>query len=1007
MRKFYSLVLMATALLIGTNAWAAKTTTVTNETELIAAWQNAEDGDIIQLNNDIDITKTLWLGTQNMTDDPISIKLDLNGKLLRGNVTAGDYPTGLRSMFVITHGALNVVSSIPNGRIYSASYCLNNPNPADKAVRQELFRLSGSDDANGVDAKTATPFTHLTIGEGVIVEADALNAIAIDAISRYFPNRQHTGNAVMAGANVEKYNAIELTTYVDATTVTDCPYAVADRSNGVRVDISGSVKAKLYALKVNGEVKTPSNRSLAPYIYIHPTGDMYVQGDFKDPMSNADPAKQKRSIAVYASGYARFLVEGTCAGATGLLAKSGEVVINDATISSNCDEDYKEPNDRNAGTSAHGSAVVIQSTTANSGDLDVTIEGDTKLTATNGYALEESVTAANSKVVEININGGTFEGGNIAKTGEDPKTGTIIISTKTTSNQTATIEINGANVSAKGAGVSTTDNGVTIGGKTLEQYLAGQGQSTHITYVDNGNGTTMVISDGEAPKGHATIADAIANDHLSVKLTGASDEITSGIVGLDELEINEATAQVLTINENATLKVGRVILGKNAKIVVKPGANLIVTGEQGIVAPVVSNIVIEASADKQGYFLFNPAVTSNKHPNATVEVYTNCKQQEGSYAYQRITIPVKDGVKPANDFSGELYSGSTFTSYAWEWNGYIWAAISSWSSLKPFKGYEFANNSKNGGVTYSFAGQLVGNGDAEYDFPTGGFDYFGCSHVAPIYLDSLFKHLGSNVESTVWIYDFSISNWEYITLDELHGEFGDAREEIKPMEAFVLNLHGASGKSGMKYASAIWGNPRFDAAIGRTSQKNPAPARVRANASNHAIINIVAENGNSDKVKLVEKDVYTAEFENGADASKLMFDGGINLYATTEAGNLSRVATDNLEGTMLSFRAGNDTQYTINFTNVLGEDYALRDNVTGQVITLTEGASYSFMQEANSTVPARFEIVGRQNMPTAIDNVEEAAKATGIYTITGQYLGRDFSNLPAGVYIVNGVKVVK
>lgn len=65
------------------------------------------------------------------------------------------------------------------------------------------------------------------------------------------------------------------------------------------------------------------------------------------------------------------------------------------------------------------------------------------------------------------------------------------------------------------------------------------------------------------------------------------------------------------------------------------------------------------------------------------------------------------------------------------------------------------------------------------------------------------------------------------------------------------------------------------------------------------------------------------------------------------------------------------------------------------------------MQEANSTVPARFEIVGRQNMPTAIDNVEEAAKATGIYTITGQYLGRDFSNLPAGVYIVNGVKVVK
>ena len=44
---------------------------------------------------------------------------------------------------------------------------------------------------------------------------------------------------------------------------------------------------------------------------------------------------------------------------------------------------------------------------------------------------------------------------------------------------------------------------------------------------------------------------------------------------------------------------------------------------------------------------------------------------------------------------------------------------------------------------------------------------------------------------------------------------------------------------------------------------------------------------------------------------------------------------------------------------------------------------------------------------TSIDNTTDNAKANGIYTLLGQYVGEDFNALPAGVYIVNGVKVVK
>jgi hypothetical protein len=57
----------------------------------------------------------------------------------------------------------------------------------------------------------------------------------------------------------------------------------------------------------------------------------------------------------------------------------------------------------------------------------------------------------------------------------------------------------------------------------------------------------------------------------------------------------------------------------------------------------------------------------------------------------------------------------------------------------------------------------------------------------------------------------------------------------------------------------------------------------------------------------------------------------------------------------------------------------------------------------------RFQIIGRADAPTAVDNVEKAVAAEGIYTLTGMYIGTvDMWNaLPQGVYVINGTKVVK
>ena len=369
------------------------------------------------------------------------------------------------------------------------------------------------------------------------------------------------------------------------------------------------------------------NKKYAPYVHIHPSA--VLQSDNRSGEVNGYPI-MAGSAAVYASGFAQWLIEGNCSGATGVYIGSGILVINDAQVKSAADV-YDA-----AGAGGHangsGSAIVINSRSNYQGEVTVTVTGDTKVESTSGYAFEEVVntTDNNTKVDSISIQGGTFEGG---------AQGALVVTPATATE--ATVNVTGGKVEGTG----------NIGTDGLAEYLNNQG-GTHTTLVEDESGKTiLVISEGSAPVGYATIAAALEAGKTSVKLTGASDAISGNVV-LGELEINEATAQVLTIPANASLTVGRVVLGKYAQIIVEAGAKLIVTGEQGIVAPVVSNIVLKnegallAADRKHATFLFNPAVTSNRHPNATVELTTYAfVNGSADYQWERFGVPTWNALK--------------------------------------------------------------------------------------------------------------------------------------------------------------------------------------------------------------------------------------------------------------------------------------------------------------------------------------------------------------------------
>ena len=989
MKKIYSYVLMVAMLLIGTNAWAT-TRTANNAGELETAWKNAQSGDVIQLTNDISIEKILWLGTGTMNGTAKSITLDLNGYTLQ-NFAA------LKYMFFITHGELNIITSVAGGKIIQ-----------NNAINEELFRITGSTYKN-VNPKTAESgyFTHLTIGEGVSVQAKKKNAIVIDQLGAWVL----TPSNAIAAAGETLVTALPYNTSVYGTST-----GVA---NGVRVDVYGAIYGEKYAFKANGNLGSPSNNTKADLTgywadpeqtipYAKDAGDVdytpfiriYGTADLRVPASND---ASKKPVAVYCSGYARWLIEGTCVGSTAVYVKSGDVDIHDATIQSNYTGDYVPASATNSGVTASGSAIVVESNAAYSGDIEVSVSGDSHVTATNGYAIDESVTSATeTKVDAITITGGTFEGGTVPDP-ENPETttqGTIKITGETVENEETTVTISGGEINGTG------ENNVNIGGQTLEEYLSNSETTTHITTIDNGNGgTTVVITQGTAPTGKATVA---GNNGSSVKWKHADpeddnnmEETLTADLSLTELDITQDYYQTLTINNGVTLQAERVILGAKAKIIVEAGGKFLVTGAQGITANLSDNIILKTSSNAQALFLVNPAVNANKHPKAQVQMiskgyYDNVNDK---YIWQRFGVPAYETTMLFSDIVKDVPS-AYMKLVADEW---VEIPVGDWGTEKlvPFTTYAVTTNQTTQGGLYTFSCSLVGNSDATLPL-TGKWNYYANSYTAPISISDIINDYNTkytNVSGTIYLHDAASGDWYEINnaTPYVHPEYPTV---INPMHAFIIQKRSNSGSNPViNYKDEVY-DPTIEAFAS-------APARLGSAPFATAVVEIVAADGTKDQVSLLEGEQFSVEFDNTFDATKLMTKEQAYIYANGMDDKLGIIATDNLEGTTLSMAAKEQTSFMMTVKRANGMNYAIRDMLTGTELELISGATYMFSVPANTTIDGRFQIVGLHKVPTAVDNIEEKAAAKGIYNMAGQYMGNDYHSLSAGVYVVDGKKIVK
>lgn len=1079
MRKIYSLVLMATALLIGTNAWASLHDS--EEAEDVAkvqidggAWQYTDN-----LKEAFDAvgegkTATIELLCNVHLSTPITMPKmeDLeDGELL--NYTGQDITLNLGGFELSADKQMSVIRlikgklDIKNGTIKKTEVGSND------WLGRNLIVVTGAQD------KSAKDWSVLTIEKDVILsitEDGQKNGTGIQVLCHngccgdasqisqtdvMYVERQSLGNNTKETKEAACARRFGFCTYYypdsfrrpdNSTTI---PYRTADNLQslinenkdlfplacgaladnnsmpanapagayrniqqasafGVKIYIYGQIYAKRRPLQISGVInqkpvcteddaatkRNPSTYPNAPY-YKYQYPYIYIGQDAK-LIAGSDPGTN----GIYGAGYGVFDIQGEVQGATGIYLKAGDVELKDAVVKSNC-ESYGEPTTLTANTvdDAGGSAIIVESNDAYAGNMGVNITGDTKVEGNGGYAIfEETFKADNSTTTtNITINGGTIQGGD---------QGAIEIEVSSKNNDVVTVQ---------GGSVTTTGNTpvITVGENTIEVPELFPNTNYHTTEVEVDGKTVIVVSQGGAPEtqagdGPTPWSWCAHNDQSgkNVKWTKIENaEIASGTVTLGELQIisgSTGNLQQLTIHNGATLQVNHLIMNDYARIIVKAGGKLIVKGKQGIVAPQVENIKLEASETAQALFLFHPEVESNRHPNATVEFISNSITDGDVYTKQRFGIPTYEKLENITTKYNNEDVRTVLSKFIYgnnEWVDFGWINFTTKTPnldqmANPFDYYQMQNNAPHNGTVVTMYGKLYGNSSPALEIRENSWNGYANSYMAPIKGQALIDLIPGSADKSFHIYtpnddERMKGSWAPVSNLDL--------EDIKPMQAFLLSNPNDAAAVTVDYWDAVY------APITGEAKPTPNAAPVRRSALSNitkAKMIVRGEDG-MDRVVLAQGDQFSAAFDNSYDCRKYMNEG-INLYVSADE-KMGIFATDNLENTYVGFQSVNGGSYTIEFTDIQGEGLTLIDHETGAQVLMVEGNTYEFSATANATNDYRFEVVTTAKIATGIENAEAVKSAKGIYTITGQFMGEMsvWNSLPAGVYVVNGEKRVK
>ena len=431
----------------------------------------------------------------------------------------------------------------------------------------------------------------------------------------------------------------------------------------------------------------------------------------------------------------------------------------------------------------------------------------------------------------------------------------------------------------------------------------------------------------------------------------------------------------------------------NGKLIIEPTGGLTIAGMVATVhdtryaSPITisaQDLLIKADASHNGAFVYG---NKESDVRATVQYYSRgTDAKTANPVWQYMGIPFQAGQTAIQMYYKAWMcrwaSGST------DGLGGLWKWVDNDELLLPFEGYCITQEAAK---TYTFAGKLnppvttrivLDNRDAD------GYAFAANSWTAPIKISQMQDADFINADQSIYIYhtgtyaqwntnketvintktsSSSIVPGQYAVIPIHSSPYIGVDSVIPAMQGFFVHTTAANAELKLVYNRTV-----YDGSYFKTSTQ---PMRAPRGEDRPEVMQLIVSGENyGDRVHILVRDGFSESFEDGWDGRKIEGDENAPMLAVIkEAGDMAVAAIESLEERELSFRAGNETEYTFCF-NYEGETIYLYDRLADQAVEIKTGNTYSFTAE-NKTPAKRFIITKNPpRIPTDIENTTSGSQ---------------------------------
>lgn len=433
---------------------------------------------------------------------------------------------------------------------------------------------------------------------------------------------------------------------------------------------------------------------------------------------------------------------------------------------------------------------------------------------------------------------------------------------------------------------------------------------------------------------------------------------------------------------NLILDVDRVIgslQNESDKAIVIPTGVELLVNDTLPAGDLASKIHIKSAAGVANGSLRFAKPSKNTNVNATIEMYSKAeatiKSPLSNYKWQFFGIPLK--YMPKAD---PVFYGSWVSRFVESASGTYWVSLNNNSPLFSWQGYEITHANPK---TIIFSGSLeTANFEKSLNYTESatykGQHIFGNPYTTAIDISKI--DFGAETEATVYLYNTgSRTDWnngagalgdnpgQYVAipknlLSATNPETGIVRE-IPSMQGFLVRKMNSGTNNLVNFTIAI----NYDSVAKKNLSPQRAPKQIEGLP--YTIIDVKGTRY-SDRVWLFTNSECSNNFDNGWDGQKYGVPTAAPLlYTFNGTKNYQIQTTNDINGTDLRFRKGEDTQYELIFNHYRQEEtYSggiyLEDLLTGVRTNITSNGSVYKFNSASTDPTTRFRIVTESDIET-------------------------------------------